>query len=94
MIIRARRLSMTKVASRRSAIYHSKIGSVPVKAEKKKIKRLAKLTIAVDCAVGTWLFSITLDFLASTFIACAGYTPPLLQRLWLRSLVVGNVIAR
>lgn len=53
-----------------------------------------RLTITVDCAMCAGLFSITFYFFASTLVACAGYTPPLLQRLWLLPLVVGDIIDR
>ena len=53
-------------------------------------------TIAVDGAVCAGLLSVALYFFASTFIACAGYTPPLLHglRLWGAGAVVGDIVGR
>jgi hypothetical protein len=53
-----------------------------------------KHTITIDSTMGTWLFSIALDFLSPTFVAGACYTPPLLEWLWLWRLAVGKVIGR
>ena len=49
-------------------------------------------TIAIDCAMSTWLLSITLDLFTATLIACARHTPPLLHGLRLRCLIVTDVI--
>lgn len=78
------RLSVNNGASERlgqSTILHLELAIMD--AEQMTETRLARLTIAVDCAMSAWLLPITFDFLASTLVACAGYTPPLLQRVWL-----------
>jgi hypothetical protein len=51
-------------------------------------------TIAVDGAVCAGLLSVALYFFASTFIACAGYTPPLLHGLGLWAVGVGGIMGR
>jgi hypothetical protein len=50
--------------------------------------------IAVNGAVCAGLLSVALYFFASALIACAGYTPPLLQRLGLGVVVVGDIVNR
>lgn len=51
-------------------------------------------TIAIDGAMRARLLAIALDLLSSAFIAGAGYPPPLLEWLWLRSLAVEQIAAR
>lgn len=46
------------------------------------------LTITIDSAVGAGLFAVALDLLSPTLVAGAGYTPPLLEWLWLWRLAV------
>ena len=55
---------------------------------------IGKLTIAIDGTVGAGLFAIALDLLPPTFVAGAGYSPPLLEWLWLWRLAVVEVVAR
>jgi hypothetical protein len=74
--------------------YHSTLRVSTSPRRNKYTERLVKLTVAVNCAVSAWLFPIAFDFLASTLVACAGYTPPLLHGLWLWPLVVGDIIDR
>jgi hypothetical protein len=51
-----------------------------IKSEEPKIHGYeGQITIAIDCAMGTRLFPIALNFLATTFIAGPSHSAPLLH---------------
>jgi hypothetical protein len=53
-----------------------------------------RLTITIDRTVGAWLLAVAFDLLSPAFVACACYATPLLEWLWLRYLVVAEIIGR